>query len=742
VFGFLGRFAYRWRWPIVIAWLLLFVAAAPFLTRIQEPLKVGGFSSPKTESARSIARLERDLKIAPSTMVVIFQSERFSADDPAFVAQTRTALARVPNLDHVISVSPHTDDASRISTDHHTAYALIGLDLPPEEAQRIVPEFQRALTHPPDLRLLVAGGPAFYADIETVSQRDLRRAELIAFPFALGALLLVFGSVVAAVVPLAVGGLGVAGVLLSLYLIAGHVDLSIFVLNLATMLGLGLAVDYSLFVTSRFREELAGGQRDISRAVERTIETAGRAVFFSGLTVLIGLTGLLFFSFMFLRSVGVAGVIVVAFSTLAALTLLPAILSILGPRIEMWPILRRTTLAHDRGFWVALSRRVMSRPFLVLVPTLALLVLLGSPFVHADVSSPDATIIPDDLPSRQGFDILTGEFGPGEISPFLVSVTSATSLFTPANVDALTALTRQLEADPRVTRVQSIVSVGPRLGPEPTRTLLAVRRLLERAGVDAGVGRLATTHTTAVVVYSRYLANDDRNRALLREMRSTALGGDLHLQVGGGTAEIVDVVDLIYRDFPRAVGLIVAATYVVLLILFRSVLLPLKAIMMNMLSILASYGALVYVFQDGHFSRLLNFTPLGFVEASLPVIMFCVLFGLSMDYEVFLLSRIREEWDRTGDNAHSVAVGLQRSGRIITSAALIVVVVTASFVSADVILIKALGLGIALAVFLDATVVRALLVPATMRLLGSWNWWMPSPLKRLLPARTFVEELS
>ncbi len=743
MFAFVGRCAYRWRWPFVVAWLLLFFAAAPFLPRIQEPLKVGGFSSPKTESAQSLARLERDLKIAPSTIVVIFQSERYAADDPTFVTQTRTALARVPALDHVISVSPHTDDASRISTDRHTAYALVALDLRPEEAQRIVPDFQQALNHPPDLSLLVAGGPAFYADIETVSQRDLRRAELIAFPFALGALLLVFGSDVAAIVPLAVGGLGVAGVLLSLYLIAGHVDLSIFVLNLATMLGLGLAVDYSLFVTSRFREELAGGQRDVSRAIERTIETAGRAVFFSGLTVLIGLTGLIFFSFMFLRSVGVAGVIVVAFSTLAALTLLPAILSIIGPRIEIWPILRRRTTSSDNhGFWVALSRRVMSRPFLVLIPTLALLLLLGSPFIHADVSSPDATIIPADLPSRQGFDILTGKFGPGEISPFLVSVTSSTSIFAPANVDALTALTRRLEADSRVSRVQSIVSVGPRLGSQPTRTLLDLRRLLERTGVDAGVGRLATDQTTALVVYSRYLANDDRNRALLREMRSTPMGGDLHLQVGGGTAEIVDVVDLMYRDFPRAVGLIVAATYIVLLILFRSVLLPLKAILMNMLSILASYGALVYVFQDGHFSGLLNFTPLGFVEASLPVIMFCVLFGLSMDYEVFLLSRIREEWDRTGDNAHSVAVGLQRSGRIITSAALIVVVVTASFVSADVILIKALGLGIALAVFLDATVVRALLVPATMRLLGSWNWWMPSPLKRILPARAFVEELS
>jgi len=235
------------------------------------------------------------------------------------------------------------------------------------------------------------------------------------------------------------------------------------------------------------------------------------------------------------------------------------------------------------------------------------------------------------------------------------------------------------------------------------------------------------------------LPNDERNKALLAELRAMELPG-LTLLVDGGTAEIVDIVALMYADFPKAIALVVAATYLVLLVQFRSVLLPLKAVLMNGLSILASYGALVWVFQEGNLGPFLGFTGLGFVEASLPVIMFCVLFGLSMDYEVFLLSRIREEWERTGNNTRAVAVGLQRSGRIITSAALLVVVVAGSFVTADVVLIKVLGFGIALAVFLDATVVRALLVPSTMRLLGDWNWWLPSPLHRLLPARPLVEE--
>ncbi|MCC6793397.1 MAG: MMPL family transporter, partial [Thermomicrobiales bacterium] len=428
MFRALGRQTYRWRVPIIGVWTLLFLVAIPFLLKVEEPLKVGGFSSDKTEAARARDVLEHELDFSPSTMVVIFESERLSASDPAFHAQIRLALTDIPRVPHVIDVVLPSEDPSLVSRDGAIAYALVGMDLPPEEAQRFVPEFRDALRATPDLTALVAGGPAFYADIETVGQRDLRRAELIAFPFALVALLLVFGSVVAALVPLAVGGLGVAAVLFALYGTAHAIDLSIFVLNLATMLGLGLAVDYSLFVTSRFREELARGEVGVPRAIEVTIGTAGRAIFFSGLTVLIGLSGLALFDFMFLRSVGIAGVIVVFFSVLAALTLLPAVLGVIGTRIERGRLIRRParTEHHESGFWAALSRRVMARPFRVLVPTLAILLLLGVPFIHVDVSSPDATILPTDLPSRKGFDILTDEFGPGEISPFVFVLQSST----------------------------------------------------------------------------------------------------------------------------------------------------------------------------------------------------------------------------------------------------------------------------------------------------------------------------
>ena len=412
LFAFVGRFAYRWRWGLVAAWILLVIAAAPILPRVEAPLKVGGFSSNQIEAARARQVLEQQLGFAPSTMVVILRSDRFRATDPAFIAQTRSALEGVRALPHVSDVVLPSDDPSLVAPAGDTAYALVGLDLPPEEAQRLVPAFEAALGHPPDLDLLIAGAPAFYADIETVSQRDLRRAELIAFPFALIALLIVFGSVGAAVVPLVVGGAGVAAVLLTIYLVAQATDLSIFALNLATMLGLGLAVDYSLFVTSRFREELSVRPGDIGAAVERTIATAGRAVFFSGLTVLIGLMGLTFFSFMFLRSVGIAGVIVVFFSLLAALTLLPALLGIVGRHID-WMTIRRTPRRRmEDGFWATLSRWVMAHPIRVLVPTLALLLVLGSPFLNANVSSPDATILPKDLPFPARLRHLDGEVWP------------------------------------------------------------------------------------------------------------------------------------------------------------------------------------------------------------------------------------------------------------------------------------------------------------------------------------------
>lgn len=735
MFALIGRAAVRWRWAVVAIWAVLLLAALPLLPRVAGALEVGGFSSAGTEAAQAAQVLRQELGYPPSSMLVIYQSPDLRADDPAFRQAVTDSLVNVPALSFVTQVQEPLASAGMVSGDGHTAYALIGLNLPNEAAQRLVPELEAALVPQPEVTMLLAGGPASYRDIETVSQRDLQRAELIALPFALIALLVVFGSVVSAAMPLVIGAAGVVMVLVTLLLATRLTDLSIFALNLATMLGFGLAIDYSLFVTARYREELAHGQ-PVGEAVARTMTTAGKSVFFSGTTVLIGLLGLSQFQFLFLRSVGVAGVIVVAWSTVAALTLLPAMLAIVGTRIDHFSIRRtRNESEASSGFWVTLSQGVMRRPVAVLIPTLALLVLLGSPFRHAQISSPDATILPKGLPSREAFDALTAAFGPGEVSPFVVVVDAPGRVFTDDTLGEIYRLSQRLAANPEVVRVQSVTPPGL---PEP----LAVAAAKLQRGLGTGSsqgGALANENAAVLLVYGRDLAGSDESKALLAGIRGISIP-NAELLVGGNTAEIVDSVAAMYDSFPRAALLIVIATYLVLLLLFRSLLLPLKAVIMNALSILASYGALVYVFQDGHFSRFLGFTALGYVEASLPIILFCVLFGLSMDYEVFLLSRIREEWERTGNNTEAVAVGLQRSGRIITSAALLVVIVTASFVTADVVLIKALGFGIALAVTLDATVVRALLVPATMKLLGAWNWWLPAPLARVLPRASFIEE--
>jgi RND superfamily putative drug exporter len=584
------------------------------------------------------------------------------------------------------------------------------------------------------LRVTLTGAPVFYQDIFDVTERDLRRAELLSIPTAAVALVLVFGSIVGGAVPGLIGGTAVAITLALMVLLSQVFELSIFSLNLATMLGLGLGIDYSLFVVSRFREELARGE-SLERAVAWSVATAGRAVLFSGATVMIGLLALLTFDITALRSMGVAGAMVVAVSVAAALTLLPALLGLLGERIDAFAIgplaASAARAANGSGFWSRLAYGVMARPLAVLLPLLAILIGLGLPFLRVEFGAPDASILPTDVQSRQGFDLLQAHWGPGELSPVLLvfQTTDGSNPLQPDLIQALATYMRRVEADPSVERVESVVTLDPRITPEQYALIYAdPNRITDAYGALAAQSSVSQD-TLLASVTSRYGQTDDRSKALVRAIRATPPPEGFRLLVGGGTAGVIDYADRLYQQFPRAAALVVLAIYLVLLRTFGSVVLPLKAVVMNILSILASYGALVVIFQDGALASVLHFQPLGYVEASLPILMFCVLFGLSMDYEVFLLSRVQEAHLDGADNTTSVARGLEHSGRIITSAAAIVVLVSLSFVAADIVLIKALGLGTAIAVLLDATLVRALLVPATMRLLGDWNWWAPSRIR-------------
>jgi RND superfamily putative drug exporter len=725
--------------------MVAIAVSLPFAPQASQVLHSGGFVSPDADSERALNLLVQKVHLNLTIVQVIFTSENASvgsADSPQFIQKSQQALARVRNWSEVSGIVSFTDNPRQISLDRHAAYVNVLFKPDPDSAAKLLPQLESRLQSVPNLKTTIGGGPVFYEDIQAVSERDLRRAEFLAIPFAIIALLLVFRSVVAAILPALVGG-GAVAVSLALVFGLGQITpLSIFVLNITTLFGLGLGVDYSLFMVSRFREELAHG-RNVEEAVAITVATAGRAVIFSGLTVSIGLAGLIFFRINFLRSVGMAGVMVVLLAVLAAITLLPASLAIIGNRINAFPIRlprfwRRTSsvttstlsqaapLANDHhGFWYQLSHVVMRYPVQVFVPVFILLVALGLPFLGVRFSAPDASILPPDVPSRAAFDLLAKRFNDRETTPILMAVQTPGDVLTTTNIRNLYNYIRRIQADPRVARVDSVVSADPRYTLEQYELVYTHPQQISDPYLSAFLKSSVSGNTTMILVTSKYGMLDQRSQALVQTIRNTTPGNGITTLVDGSTAGDMDYVTSLYTDFPIAVVVVAITTYIVLLFLFRSLILPLKAILMNTLSILASYGALVVIFQNGFLHQLLGFTPLGFVEASGPILLFCSLFGLSMDYEVFLLSRIQESYWQTGDNTRAVALGLQRSGGIITSAAVIVIVVSSCFATADMILVKALGLGMAIAVVIDATLVRGLLVPATMRLLGNLNWWLP-----------------
>ncbi|MDQ6645419.1 MAG: MMPL family transporter [Chloroflexota bacterium] len=745
MFYHLGRIATRFRWLIVGLWMVAIAVSLPFAPQASQVLHSGGFVSPDAESERALNLLVQKVHLNLTIVQVIFTSQDLNfggADSPQFVRESQQALTKVRNWSEVSGIVSFTDNPRQISLDRHAAYVNVLFKPDPDTAAKLLPDLEKRLQAVPHLKTTIGGGPVFYEDIQAVSERDLRRAEFLAIPFAIIALLLVFRSVVAAILPALVGG-GAVAVSLALIFGLGHLTtLSIFVLNITTLFGLGLGVDYSLFMVSRFREELAHG-RSVEEAVAISVATAGRAVTFSGLTVSIGLAGLVFFRINMLRSVGMAGVLVVVLAILAAITLLPAVLSIIGHRINAFPVRlprlwrRKTSVAiptlsqavpsanDQHGFWYRLSHVVMRYPIQVFVPVFLVLVALGLPFLGVRFSAPDASILPSNVPSRAAFDLLGKRFNDRESTPILLAVQTPGNVLTTANVNNLYYYVKRIQADPRVARVDSIVSADPRFTLAQYEQVYTHPQQIADPYLSVFLKSSVSGNTTLLLVISKYGMLDQRSQALVQTIRNTSPGSGITTLVDGSTAGDMDYVTSLYTDFPIAVAVVATTTYLVLLFLFRSLLLPLKAILMNTLSILASYGALVVIFQNGFLHQLLGFTPLGFVEASGPILLFCSLFGLSMDYEVFLLSRIQESFWQTGDNTRAVALGLQRSGGIITSAAVIVIVVSSCFATADMILVKALGLGMALAVVIDATLVRGLLVPATMRLLGNLNWWLP-----------------
>ena len=704
-----GAFVARRALAVLLAGLAVAVAAGAYGFGVFDHLSQGGFDDKGSESAREL-QAERDTFGNQNVDVVaIYTSEDLVATDPEFRADVEQVVSGLApgTTTSVIPYYAAPAEAGLVSKDGHSVQVLISLaGESQDDYLSNYDDLSPTLEAPESTGLTtdLAGAFAVYNDVNEITSEDLARAESISMPVVLLLALLIFGSLVAASMPALVGLLAMVGALALVRVISTFTEVSVFSVNVISLLGIGLAIDYALFVISRFREELALLPVDDPEApqiaIRRTMSTAGRTVLFSGLTVAAALSSLLIFPQAFLKSMGYGGVAAVLVAMVAALTVLPATLRLLGRRVDAgrlpWRRHRPVAVNDEHGRWAALARGVMRRPWLVIVGTVAGLLLIASPFLGAKWGSVDYRVLPSDAPAHVAADKLS-EFGP--------ETSTASLLVRGASESDVAAYADQVAQVGSVTGVQTVATEGD-------ATLLRV----------SWAGNSQSEHSQAVV--------DD-----IRGVQPAS--GEV--LVGGLSAETVDLIDSVGAHLPW-MGLIVALVMLVLLfVAFGSLVLPVKAVVMNLFSITASFGIVTWIFSDGHLSGLLGFTPQGFLDATNPILMLAILFGLSMDYEVFLLSRVREQYDRTGDNDVAVATGVQKTGRIITSAAVLLAVVIGAFALSGIVFMKMLGIGMLVALLIDATVVRALLVPATMKLLGRANWWAPGPLARWWERHGFRE---
>ncbi len=727
------------QWIILIAWLIIAAFCIVFINHSTLPFKIGSISDPESESWVADLEMKKELPYGASRIFVLYTHDKWSANETRFSTEVKKSLKNIDKfpLQHRI-ISPY-ENSAQISGNKHSAYAVVVMDHDnADKTASTMQEFYQSIGTPKNLKMYIGGEPTYISDVNDLSQSNLIRGEIIALPLSIIALIFIFRGVLAAFLPIITGIVSIAGIISILIFLGHQFDLSVFVLNIATMLGLGLSLDYTLLITYRFREELSAGKTS-KEAMQVTLNTAGKAVFFSGLIVLISMSSLLFFPINVLYSIGIGGVVVVIVTIVTALTLLPALLCILGERVNVWPITLLGSVhlnenAEDNG-WYRISKYVMQKPLRFLFPTIIFLLILGYPFYHVRLNSSDATILPTWTESRSLLDNFKKNFNPNAMTPIEILIkTEKNSILNKKNVSLLYDYAHDLKKDPRVKKVESIVTISPALTKSQyikiygSKNKLPFNDFQKQFFHDTTKGQY-----TLMMVISKYPSNDEKTFDLVQTIRDNAIENKFKQQVTGNTAIIIDTIHSSYKLFLKTILIISIVTYLVLLILLRSVILPLKAILMNFLSLSVCYGMLVFIFQEGHLSHLLNFQALGNTDLNLPILLFFTLFGLSMDYEVFLMTRIKEFYDKTNNNIESVALGIERSARIITSAAVIVIIVCFAFATADIVFIKAFAVGAALAVLVDVSIIRLLLVPATMRLMGDWNWYLPKWLDRILP---------
>jgi putative drug exporter of the RND superfamily len=755
MFEALCRFSYKFRWIVIAVWVAVF-AASVWVTPLLSGALQGSFSNPQAPAQQAGALIQEKFQQGPTTVLVVFSSPTFGAASSEFQASEKQALdrlsaAHIPHLGGIQTYST-TGSAQLISRDGKTSAAVLNFTAPLQTVQTEVDAIRQALKGS-ELTAYVTGEPAVNADLTTYSFRDLQKVEMYALPVALVALLFVFGSLVSAALPVLTGGLAVTVTLGGMYLLGRTTSMSIFAMNTATLLGLAVAIDYALFMVSRFREELHRGA-SVKEAATVTTARAGRSVFFSGLAVMVGVVGLVFFPSPGLRSIGIGGALVVFFSIAASVTFMPALMSVLGHRVNSVPVVKLRAAQHGR-LWKRWSDVVLKRRWISLLLAVVLIALVAAPAATMKTQMTSASTLPAGAESRQGLDILDRAFDREALSPISVLLTwDGSQTIDLARAAALFAYGQQVSKEPGVVSVLNAFTVGGFSDPAAVVALWpSFQRLLNDpdgfvapqggltiAGQTVTAGQLgqfkqlvkATVAPGAVLyqVVSKDPPASAQSQDLVHRLIESGAPQGYQLHVAGESAYNYDFFKELSDWFPWVVAWVVVISLVVFVLLLRSLLLPLIAVAVNLLTIGMSYGFLVLLFQGTAFQGTLRFTSSGAIDAVIPVVLLCLLFGITMDYAVFMLTRMHERWLRSADNHDSVVTGLVRTGRIIVSAALLVVIVTGAFAFTSIAETKMLGLGVALAVIVDTLFIRLTLLPAAMSYLGRANWWWPRRAKR------------
>lgn len=746
----------RFRWPVIAAWLLMLAFAAAGALGLADRLSGGGWYTEDSQSGRAVeATREGFVGRGQTTLTLVIRDERFTTGSRDFDRRVDAAYDHVVGLDelHVESAygwgtTSGTARDSFLGDGDRTTITTLGLDLPDGDARRELPHLQAELDDrfaAEGLMVALVGPAAAWGEINVLSEQGLIRAELLVLPLLLVIMLWIYRGWLAAGLSMLVALTSVVWTLGLLSVVAAHVELSIFVQNAATMLGLGVAVDYSLFLISRYREQLLRGE-SATAALTSALRTAGHTVLGSGLTVVLAMSTLFIVDLPVIRSLALGAVVVVSVAMVVNLIVLPAMLAVVGRRLlgsrrvapsssarRAQPTALSTGTPTDRPArgWQRWAHAVMRRPVIALLLGVAVLGALAMPAAQLSTFTPDARIVPTGVSVRTGWDAIRSDFGDGAASPMNVVVTTAGPIADQARAEQILDFSLRLD---RLDHTERVVSADTLLRAAGVTDLVGALGSAGRdrlpASLGDAVGHFVSTdgRTYVVQVVADDTASSPVARELLGQVRAEAAalsGGGVDVVVGGETAEGVDGNEAIVAGLPYVAAAMLVVIYVLLLIIFRSILLPLKAIALNIASVAATYGVLVLVFQEGLGAGLLGFEPTGQVTNFVPVLLLTLLFSLSTDYEVFLLSRVREEYVAGAGNTESVARGLALTAPLISGAAVLMVAVFAAFALAAVLPVQELGLGMAFAIIVDATLVRLVLVPASMRLMGRWNWWNP-----------------